>query len=94
MSRGLPKELTETIVSDYRTHDGDSGSPDVQAALLSHRIAGLTKHVQVHKGDHHTRLGLIKLVERRKRLLNYLKREDFDRYKALADRLNRAGFRV
>lgn len=94
MSRGLALERTQTIVADYRVHENDTGSPEVQAALLSTRIDGLTKHVQQHTHDHHTRLGLIKLVQKRRRLLNYLKREDFDRYKALVGRLNAAGYRV
>lgn len=94
MSRGLTKDRTESIVGEYKTHDGDSGSPEVQVALLSNRIDALTRHVQTHTHDHHTRLGLIKLVQKRRRLLNYLKREDFDRYKSLTERLNRAGFRV
>ncbi len=87
MSKGLPKELKQTLVSDYRTHEGDSGSPEVQVAILSKRIEGLTKHVQVNKKDHHTRLGLLKLVNRRRRLLRYLEREDYDRYKSLIERL-------
>lgn len=87
MSKGLPKELKGSLVSEYRTHEGDSGSAEVQVAILSKRIEGLTKHVQVNKKDHHTRLGLLKLVNRRRRLLRYLEREDYERYKSLIERL-------
>ena len=87
MSKGLPKELKGSLVSEYRTHEGDSGSAEVQVAILSKRIEGLTKHVQINKKDHHTRLGLLKLVNKRRRLLRYLEREDYDRYKSLIERL-------
>ena len=87
MSKGLPKESKQTLVSDYRVHENDSGSPEVQVAVLSKRIEQLTKHVQVNAKDHHTRLGLQKMVQKRRRLMRYLEREDFERYKALRDRL-------
>lgn len=87
MSRGIPQETKQTLVSEYRTHDTDTGSADVQVAILSKRIDDLTKHVQVHKKDHHTRLGLQKLVAKRRRLLAYLQRSDYDRYKSLIGRL-------
>ena len=87
MSKGLPKEQKLSLVSDYRTHETDSGSPEVQVAILSKRIEGLTRHVQVNKKDHHTRLGLQKLVQKRRRLLRYLESNDFDRYKSLIERL-------
>ena len=87
MSKGLPTEQMQTLVSEYRTHEKDSGSPEVQVAVLSKRIEGLTKHVQVNKKDHHTRLGLLKLVQKRRRLLKYLERENYDRYKSLIERL-------
>lgn len=87
MSKGLPKEQKLSLVSDYRTHETDSGSPEVQVAILSKRIEGLTRHVQVNKKDHHTRLGLQKLVQKRRRLLRYLEANDFDRYKSLIERL-------
>jgi small subunit ribosomal protein S15 len=87
LSKGLPKEQKQTLVSDYRTHENDSGSPEVQVAVLSKRIEALTKHVQINKKDHHTRLGLLKLVQKRRRLLKYLEREDYDRYKSLIERL-------
>ncbi len=87
MSKGLPKDQKQSLVSEHRIHDSDTGSPEVQVALLSKRIDYLTAHSQTHKKDHHTRLGLLKLVQKRRRLLDYLKREDFDRYKSLIERL-------
>jgi small subunit ribosomal protein S15 len=87
VSKGLPKELKTELISGHRIHEQDSGSPEVQVAVLSKRIEALTSHVQVNKKDHHTRLGLLKLVQKRRRLLKYLEREDFDRYKALRDKL-------
>ena len=91
MSKGLPKEQKQSLVSEYRINEKDSGSPEVQVAILSKRIAGLTTHAQTHKKDHHTRLGLQKMVAKRRRLLNYLKREDFDRYKSVIQRLGIRG---
>ena len=87
LSEGLPKEQKQSLVSEYRTHERDSGSPEVQVALLSKRIEYLTTHAQSNPKDHHTRLGLQKLVAKRRRLLKYLEREDFDRYKSLVERL-------
>ncbi len=87
MSEGLPKELKTSLVSEYRTHESDSGSPEVQVALLSKRIELLTTHAQRNPKDHHTRLGLQKLVAKRRRLLKYLEREHFDRYKSIVQRL-------
>jgi small subunit ribosomal protein S15 len=87
LSKGLPKEEKQTLVSDYRINERDSGSPEVQVAVLSKRIEHLTGHAQSHAKDHHTRLGLQKMVAKRRRLLDYLKREDFDRYKSLIQRL-------
>ncbi len=87
MSKGLPKEQMQTLVSENRVHENDSGSPEVQIAVLTKRIEALTAHVQVNKKDHHTRLGLLKLVQKRRRLLKYLEREDFDRFKAIREKL-------
>lgn len=87
MSQGLSRQDKQTLIVDHRTHESDTGSPEVQIAILSKRIEGLTSHVQRHKKDNHTRLGLTKLVARRRRLLNYLRREDFDRYKAIIERV-------
>jgi small subunit ribosomal protein S15 len=74
-------------VKDFRTHDTDTGSPEVQVALLTSRIAYLTDHFKSNAKDHHSRRGLLKLVSRRRRLLDYLKDEDADRYHKLIDRL-------
>jgi small subunit ribosomal protein S15 len=75
------------IVGQYRTHDTDTGSPEVQVALLTNRIAYLTEHFKSHAKDHHSRRGLLQLVGRRRRLLDYLKRESPDRYHKLIERL-------
>jgi small subunit ribosomal protein S15 len=75
------------VVSKYRRHDRDTGSPEVQVAILSERIAYLTEHFKTHKKDHHSRRGLLKLVGQRRRLLDYLKTVDQARYKALIDQL-------
>lgn len=87
MSKGLPPEQKQALITDYRVNEKDTGSPEVQIAVLSKRIEALTKHVQANKKDHHTRLGLQKLVAKRRRLLGYLEREQFDRYKAVRDKL-------
>jgi small subunit ribosomal protein S15 len=83
----LDAETKKTIMTEYATHEGDTGSPEVQVAMLSKRIADLTAHLQEHKHDHHTRRGLLLLVGRRRNLLNYLQRVDIDRYRALIERL-------
>jgi small subunit ribosomal protein S15 len=79
-------EKAETIET-YRLHEGDTGSPEVQVALLTARINHLTEHLRIHKGDHHTRRGLLKLIGRRRRLLAYLRKNDVDRYRELIGRL-------
>ncbi len=76
----------ETI-EEYRLHDSDTGSPEVQIALLTKRINHLTEHLRAHKKDHHTRRGLLMLVGRRRRLLNYLREQDIERYRAVRDKL-------
>ena len=81
------KEIKQNIIGDYRTHEGDTGSPEVQVALLSNRINHLTEHFKIHKKDHHSRVGLLKLVGKRRRLLDYLKRKDIERYRKLIERL-------
>ena len=81
------QERTREIVQSNRRHETDTGSPEVQVALLTNRIAYLTEHFKVHRKDHHSRRGLLKLVGQRRRLLDYLKRSDFPRYKAVIDRL-------
>lgn len=77
----------QDIIKEYGTHEGDTGSPEVQIALLTHRITYLTEHLKTHKHDHHTRRGLMLLVGQRKRLLKYLQENDIERYRALIKRL-------
>lgn len=76
-----------SIMTDYATHEGDTGSPEVQVAMLSRRIKDLTEHLKEHKHDHHSRRGLLLLVGQRRRLLNYLKKTDISRYRSLIERL-------
>ena len=83
----LDKGKKQNIISTYRVHEVDTGSPEVQIALLSERINYLTEHFKVHKKDHHSRRGLLKLVSRRRKLLDYLKNCDTNRYKTLIERL-------
>jgi small subunit ribosomal protein S15 len=83
----LTTELKQEIIDRYRLHDADTGSPEVQVAILSERITYLTDHFKVHAKDHHSRRGLIKLVGQRRRLLNYLKNKDIERYRALIEQL-------
>lgn len=83
----LTKDRKTEIIDSYKTHDGDTGSPEVQVAILSERINYLTEHFKVHGKDHHSRRGLLQLVGQRRRLLDYLKRKDTDRYAGLIRRL-------
>jgi small subunit ribosomal protein S15 len=83
----LVKEQKDTIVVDFRTHDVDTGSSEVQIALLSARINYLTEHFKTHKKDHHSRRGLLKLVGLRRRLLDYLRGQDHERYQRVITRL-------
>lgn len=76
------------VIQQHRLHDTDTGSPEVQIALLSQRIDYLTEHFKVHKKDHHSRRGLLKLVGQRRQLLDYLKRENVDRYRQIVTSLN------
>jgi len=78
-------------ITDYRRHETDTGSPEVQIALLNERIAHLTQHLKVHKGDHHTRRGLMMLIGKRKRLQAYLRNTDIERYRTLIARLGIRG---
>lgn len=86
----LSHERKTTLIGSYRTHDSDTGSPEVQVALLSERINYLTEHFKTHVKDHHSRRGLLKLVGQRRRLLDYLKRKNSDRY---ADLIHKLGIR-
>ena len=83
----LSGELKSKVITDYRLGDKDTGSPEVQVALLSARINELTEHFTNHKKDHHSRQGLLKMVNQRRKLLDYLKDKDGERYKSLIDRL-------
>lgn len=83
----LDAALKQEIIKDYATHEGDTGSPEVQIAVLSRRISDLTEHLKQHKHDHHTRRGLMALVGRRRRMLDYLRRTEITRYRALIERL-------
>jgi len=78
---------TAATIGEHRTHETDTGSPEVQIALLTDRIGHLTEHLQVHKKDHHSRRGLLMLVGRRRRMLDYLRRNDVERYRALIAKL-------
>jgi small subunit ribosomal protein S15 len=83
----LVKEQKDIIIADFRAHDVDTGSSEIQIALLSSRINYLTEHFKTHKKDHHSRRGLLKLVGRRRRLLDYLRRQDHERYQRVIARL-------
>lgn len=83
----LTAEVKKQIMADYGTVEGDTGSPEVQIAMLTQRITDLTEHSREHKHDHHSRRGLLLLVGKRRRLLSYLKNEDIERYRALIKRL-------
>ncbi|HPH03929.1 MAG TPA: 30S ribosomal protein S15 [Spirochaetota bacterium] len=80
-------ESKQAILKEYGIHEKDTGSPEVQVALLSDRISSLTEHFKFHKKDHHSRRGLLKLVGQRRRLLNYLKDKDIERYRSIVSRL-------
>ena len=83
----LSRDIKAEVVQGYATHAGDTGSPEVQVALLTTRIEGLADHFKVNKHDHHSRQGLLKMVGQRRKLLDYLKRRDVNRYRTLIERL-------
>ena len=83
----LSPEIKKQIIEEYATHEGDTGSPEVQIALLSRRIKDLTEHFKMHKHDHHSRRGLMLLVGKRRRMLGYLAEIDIERYRSLIERL-------
>ena len=83
----LTRDSKSELIQDYRTHDSDTGSPEVQIAILTKRIEYLTGHFKTHAKDHHSRQGLLKMVGRRRRLLDYLKRKKFERYQEIIGRL-------
>ena len=81
------KEEKSAIVAEFATHEGDTGSPEVQIAILTKRINDLTEHLKVHKKDHHSRRGLSKMIGHRRNLLNYLMKNDIERYRAIVAKL-------
>jgi small subunit ribosomal protein S15 len=83
----LSVEKKKTLVEQFRTHEGDTGSPEVQVALLSERITSLTDHFKNHQKDHHSRRGLLMLIGKRRGLLEYLRKKDVERYRALTEKL-------
>ncbi len=83
----LDQDTKTKIIDEYKAKDGDTGSPEVQIAMLTKRIADLTEHQKIHKHDHHSRRGLLLLVGRRRRLLNYVQKKDVQRYRSLIERL-------
>jgi len=83
----LDAAVKQQIITEYATKEGDTGSPEVQVAMLTHRIKDLTEHLKTHKHDHHSRRGLLLLVGRRKRMLRYLEATDIERYRSLIKRL-------
>lgn len=83
----LLKETKEQVIDEYKLHEGDTGSPEVQIALLTHRINSVNEHLKGHKRDHHSRRGLLKMVGQRRNLLKYLQSNDIERYRALVEKL-------
>jgi small subunit ribosomal protein S15 len=83
----LSTDKKKGIIESHKLHDGDTGSPEVQIAILTERLTYLTEHFKIHKKDHHSRRGLLKIVGQRRRLLDYLKRKDVDRYRAIIEKL-------
>ncbi|MBW2412355.1 MAG: 30S ribosomal protein S15 [Deltaproteobacteria bacterium] len=84
---GFTQEDKKKLIEQFKLHETDTGSPEVQVGLLTHRITYLTDHLKVHKKDHHSRRGLLMLVGRRRRLLNYVKHKDVNRYRAIIETL-------
>ncbi|MGD0844010.1 MAG: 30S ribosomal protein S15 [Geobacteraceae bacterium] len=83
----LATEKKQAIIGTFKRHDSDTGSPEVQIAILTERITYLTEHFKVHKKDHHSRRGLLKIVGQRRRLLDYLKKKDIERYRVIIEKL-------
>ena len=83
----IQKEVKKQLIDEYKTHEGDTGSPEVQIAILTHRINTLTEHLKTNKNDHHSRRGLLKMVGKRRGLLDYLKKNDLEGYRALIAKL-------
>lgn len=87
----LTKEIKEQIINEYKLHEGDTGSPEVQIAILTHRINSVNEHLKAHKKDHHSRRGLLKMVGQRRGLLRYLEKNDIERYRSLIKKLGIRG---
>ena len=83
----MQKDEKQSIIEEYKIHEGDTGSPEVQIAILTHRINTLTEHLKTNKNDHHSRRGLLKMVGHRRNLLNYLQKKDIERYRAIIAKL-------
>ena len=83
----ITKDEKQVIIEQYKIHEGDTGSPEVQIAILTHRIQTLTEHLKENKKDHHSRRGLLKMVGHRRNLLGYLQKKDIERYRAIIDKL-------
>lgn len=83
----LTTEAKQAIIKEFAVHEGDTGSPEVQIAILTNRIVCLTEHLKEHKKDHHSRRGLLKLVGQRRNMLDYLRRKDIERYRAILEKL-------
>lgn len=84
----LTTEAKQNIIKEFAVHEGDTGSPEVQIAILTNRIIYLTEHLKEHKKDHHSRRGLLKLVGQRRNMLDYLRRKDIERYRSILEKLN------
>ena len=84
----MTKERKQEIISNYKREENDTGSPEVQIAILTERIAELTEHLKVHKKDNHSRRGLLKMIGKRRNLLNYLAKKDINRYREIVEKLN------
>lgn len=87
----LTREIKEQIINEYKLHEGDTGSPEVQVAILTYRINSLNEHLKAHKKDHHSRRGLLKMVGQRRGLLRYLEKNDIERYRSLIKKLGIRG---
>ncbi|MFO7248014.1 MAG: 30S ribosomal protein S15 [Bacillota bacterium] len=83
----LTQERKQEIINEFKLHESDTGSPEVQIAILTEKIKNLTEHLKVHKKDHHSRRGLLKMVGQRRRLLNYLREKDYTRYRQVIEKL-------
>ncbi|QEK12227.1 30S ribosomal protein S15 [Crassaminicella thermophila] len=83
----INKEVKQSVINEYKMHENDTGSPEVQIAILTTRINELNEHLKVHKKDHHSRRGLLKMVGKRRNLLNYLKNKDIERYRSIIQKL-------